>query len=96
MSNVRSAKEINSALRQKGFYAEKEGDHVRYYHLDSSGEETGIKTKISHGALGKTVSSKLISLMAKQLRLSKAQFLELIDCTLDEESYRVMLQSSTQ
>ena len=91
MSSVRSAREIASALSKKGFFIEKDGDHIRFYHLNTSGDESGIKTKISHGALGATISAKMISLMAHQLRLTKKEFLELIDCTINEEKYRELL-----
>jgi len=95
MSRVRSARDINSALSKKGFRVEKDGDHIRYYFLDAHGEETGIKTKISHGSLGATVSSKLISLMAKQLHLTKKQVLGLIDCTMTEKEYRETLRGKS-
>ena len=94
MSRVRSARQINSALGKKGFFIENDGDHVRYFHLDSLGVETGIKTKISHGALEKTISAKLMSLMAQQLHLTKKQLLGLIDCSLDEEGYRKILHEA--
>ena len=92
MSSIRSNREIHGALSKKGFHVEKDNDHVRYYHLDSQGKETGIKTKISHGALGATVSLKLISKMARQLHLTKSQFLALIDCPISEEDYRIILR----
>ena len=91
MSNIRLARQVHSALSKKGFRVEKDGDHIRYYHLDSLGEETGINTKISHGALGATISKKLLSLMSRQLHLTKKQFLDLIDCTFDEDGYRAIM-----
>jgi len=44
--------------------------------------------------LGSTLCAKLISLMARQLHLTKNQFLDLIDCPLDEEGYRAILRKS--
>ena len=50
-------------------------------------------TLMSHGMMGSSLSADLISRMARQLQLTKKQFLDLIDCTLDEEGYRAILQS---
>ncbi len=46
---------------------------------------------VSHGMGNSTIGSKLISDMARQLHLTKSQFLALIDCTLDEAGYREIL-----
>ena len=94
MGNVRSGRNIDSALRRKGFFRDSDGDHVHYYLLRSTGERTSVKTKISHGMLGSAICAKLISLMARQLRLTKMQFLALIDCPLDEEGYRAILRKT--
>jgi len=91
MGNVRSGRNIDSALRKKGFFRDSDGDHVHYYLLRDTGERTSIKTKMSHGILGSTLSADLISKMARQLHLTKDQFLDLIDCTLSEEDYRTIL-----
>ena len=39
-----------------------------------------------------TLSDELISLMSHQLHLTKSQFLDLIDCSLDEAGYREILK----
>lgn len=92
MGNVRSGRSIDSALRKKGFLRDSDGDHVHYYFLCRSGERSSVKTKMSHGMMGSTVSAKLIKEMSHQLHLTKAQFLALIDCTLDEDGYRNILR----
>jgi hypothetical protein len=94
MSSVRSGRSIDSALQRKGFLRVSEGDHVHYYFLRRNGERSSIKTKMSHGMLGSTISVKLIGDMARQLHLTKRQFLDLIDCPLDEEGYRQILQDT--
>ncbi|MGL6227378.1 MAG: hypothetical protein ACRC10_12230 [Thermoguttaceae bacterium] len=86
MGRVRTGREIDAALRRKGFIRELDGKHIRYFFSER------VFTHISHGMLGCTVSSKLISEISRQLRLSKNQFLALIDCTLSEEDYRCLLQ----
>ena len=91
MGNVRKGREIDLALRKKGFRREVSGNHICYFLTDEDGGDTDIKTKVSHGAMGDTLGVNLISLMARQLRLTKMQFLELIDCTLDEDRYREII-----
>jgi len=86
MGSVRTAREIDSALCKKGFRRELDGRHIRYFFNER------IFTFISHGPMGATIDSPLIALMARQLRLTKKQFLDLIDCTVSEEDYRVILQ----
>ena len=84
MSNVRSAKEIDKSLRKKGFRRETEGKHIHYFFPGSEGKKSGIGTLMSHGMGGTAIGSPLLGLMARQLRLTKKQFLDLIDCTLNE------------
>jgi hypothetical protein len=42
--------------------------------------------------MGETVGVELIVLMARQCRLTKKQFLSLIDCPMDETEYREILR----
>ena len=93
MNSSRSARDIDSTLARKGFQRTNDGDHMRYYFYDQQTGATLSQTKMSHGAFRKTIGAPLISQMARQLRLTKKQFLELIDCTLEEEGYRVLLEN---
>ena len=86
MGDNRKGRDIDAALRRKGFRYDSTGDHLYYFFGD-----TTIKTKMSHGILGKTVGSPLISQMARQLRLTKSRFLNLVDCSISEEDYRTIL-----
>ena len=87
MGSTRKGRDIDAALRKKGFRRNPTGDHVFYYF-----GHTFIFTKISHGTMGCSLSADLLSRMARQLHLTKTQFLSLIDCTLDEDGYRAILQ----
>ncbi len=42
--------------------------------------------------MGETIGANLLSQMSRQLHLTKAQFLALIDCTLSEEGFRDILK----
>lgn len=92
MGKTYSGREIDSALRKKGFLQERDGDHVHYYFVSSDGEKSTIKTKMSHGMSGSSLGPSLVSRMARQLFLTKDQFLDLIGCRLSEEGYREILR----
>ena len=93
MSSTRSGRIIDSALCKKGFVRSVDSDHI-VYRLFSINGELLARTKISHGMTGSSISVHLISVMARQLHLTKNQFLELIDCPLDEEGYREILENN--
>jgi len=94
MGRVRSAREIDGALREKGFHRKVDGKHIHYFFYGQDGEKTGIFTLMSHGMGSTTIGDSLLSLMARQLHLTKKQFLDLIDCPLDEEGYRAILREA--
>ena len=87
MSNVRSGREIDSALRKKGFRRERDGKHIHYFFE----ENPMIVTHMSHGMMGSSIDANLMSRMARQLHLSRGQFLDFIDCLLDQSGYRIIL-----
>ena len=93
MSSTRSGRNIDAALRKKGFVRSIDSDHIvyRFFSID---EELLARTKMSHGMMGSSISVHLISVMARQLHLTKSRFLELIDCSLDEDGYREILEKT--
>ncbi len=46
---------------------------------------------MSHGTAYKTIGDPLLGEMARQLGLVKKQFLELVDCTLDQQGYEKLV-----
>lgn len=90
MGRVRKGRDIDAALCKKGFRRETSGKHIQYFLIGFS----EIRTMMSHGDMGTTIGSALLSRMARQLRLTKPQFLDLIDCTLDEAGYRGILEAA--
>jgi len=87
-------KKINviSALTKKGFkeYSSKK-DHL-YFHFIYEGREYPIRTKISHGSGYADLGNPLIALMAKQMMLSKQQFLEFVQCHISKDGYVQILK----
>ena len=55
------------------------------------GDRTEVFTKMSHGRA--EVGADLIARMAKQCRLSKDEFLQLVDCPMTGSEYVEMLKS---
>ena len=76
-------------LTRKGFRG-RENDHT-YLHLFVDGRKTVVYTKVSHGE--KQIGDKLLAVMARQLNLSKREFLDLIDCPLSHDDYIVLLRA---
>jgi predicted RNA binding protein YcfA (HicA-like mRNA interferase family) len=84
----RKARVVSTSLTKKGFTAGG-GDH-EFYRLFIEGKNTGIRTKISHGE--KEIHDGLLGQMAKDTRLSKREFLELVDCSLKGDAYVSLLR----
>ncbi|WNY27424.1 hypothetical protein MsAm2_12200 [Methanolapillus ohkumae] len=73
------AREIESALKRKGFLEKRCGQHKYYYFSENS----MIRTYTSHGNM--EYDRDLLSQMKKQLRLNHHQFEDLIHCFLTKE-----------
>ena len=84
------ARKIRSALLGKGF-RERNSKDV-YYHFYVSGKKTAIYTKISQGE--RDIHDGLMGAMARELKLKKSQFSDLINCPLSEKDYLTLLKSS--
>jgi predicted transcriptional regulator len=83
---------ISGNLQKKGFVLS-ERDHKYFSYHSKNGKKTCVFTKISHGTKYKVISDNLLAQMSKQCKLSKADFLELIDCPLTRDLYEMKLQS---
>lgn len=86
----RPARDVMSSLLSKGFVL-RENDHA-FLHLYVDGKKTAIFTKISHGE--KEIGDNLLSLMARQVKLSSKQFRNLVDCPMSEQDLIDHLRSS--
>lgn len=83
-------KDVDAALRSKGFRAE-EGDHTFYFYYTQAGKRTPVRTKISRGSKYKRLDDNLLAAMARQCRLTKVQFADLVHCPLSREDYERVL-----
>jgi len=84
MSSIKT-RDIRTNLIKKGFKEDDKRDHIWLNYISPDGKKTTVRTKISHGK--SSIGDPLIAKMAKQTHLSKADFLELVNCTLSGEDY---------
>lgn len=87
----RSKRAVETALVQKGF-REQDGDHHYFVYWTADGRKTVARTKTSHGS-GKDLGDSLLTQMARQVKLTKGAFLELVDCPMSREQYEKQLSS---
>ncbi len=86
----RDRRDVEHGLAAKGF-DETQGDHHFFtYHTDA-GLKTPVYTKTSHGM--REIGDPLLSLMAKQCKLSRREFFSLLDCPLSRADYETLLSA---
>ena len=86
----RDKRKIEEALLKKGF-EDKEGDHHFFIYHTLQGKKSSIRTKTSHTPKMKEINDGILAQMAKQCRLNKQDFMNLIDCPLSREQYEARL-----
>ncbi len=79
----RRVRELQTSLEKKGFRCD--NTHHQMYWLYVGGRKTRIHTRLSHGENEYGVA--LLGQMARQCKLSGADFDDLIDCPLSAEEY---------
>jgi hypothetical protein len=84
----RSQRETESALGRKGF-VRSESHHTYFVYHDTQGRKSPIRTRTSHGC--RELDDYLLAQMAKQCQITKQQFLNLIDCQLNQAGYQDLL-----
>ena len=90
---TRAKRKVESALTSKGFKRD-DTHHHRFVHYNADDQATGIRTHTSHGAKPKDLGNSLLKDMADQCRLSKADFLPLVDCDLTRDSYERLIRDN--
>ncbi len=84
----RKQNDVEKSLTSKGFQR-KEGDHSYFHYYSKAGKKTAVFTKTSHGA--REIDESLLRQMARQCKLSRTDFDQLIDCPLDRDDYETKL-----
>jgi hypothetical protein len=83
----RTAADIERALLRKGFVLE--SSHHRVLHHVRGKDLSGVRTFLSHGS--KDYGPALLARVSRQLHLSKAELLQLIDCGMSSGEYVALL-----
>lgn len=84
-------RKVESALLSKGFKQSETHHHYFIYYL-ISGKKTPVKTKTSHSPKEKSIDAARLNQMAGQCRLETAEFVNLVECPLDRDTYERLLQ----
>lgn len=89
----RKTKDIQKALKKKGFVLDPEIDHHKFFYLVIDGRKQAIKTYFSHG---KTEYGRpLMAQIKKQLKFTDTQKAELFfDCPMTGDQYIEMLKEN--
>lgn len=90
---TRKQRDVERALIKKGFQRTESHHHFFIYH-SCEGKKTTVKTKTSHGS--QELSNHLLQQMARQVCLSKNDFLNLIDCPMSRNQFEQRLVSLTK
>lgn len=77
-------------MLRKGFRLT-ESRHRRFRYYKLNGERTRVVTLTSHGA-DSDLNDRVLAKMARQLRLTRRQFDDLIECRLSQADYEAMLR----
>jgi hypothetical protein len=84
MSEIRTAP-VATALLAKGFMQASGNRDHDYFFFRYQGKKTSVFTRISHGE--RSADDWLIGKMAQQVKLTKREFLALVECTLSGPAY---------
>ena len=84
--------DLRSALPKKGF-SQRQSHHKFFHYETLDGQTTSIFTKLSHGARGQ-LSSDLVADIARQLKVSKRELEEFVDCSLSQADYERKLREA--
>ncbi len=85
------AREVIAGLKAKGFAEDREGHHVFLIYETRDGLRTDVRTRVSHQSGGGDIGDGLLGIMARQVKLGRRDFEQLIDCSLSREKYEAKL-----
>lgn len=91
----RDKSKIEASLQRKGFVPN-ETHHSYFVYHTLAGKKTLVKTKTSHTPKMKAIGDPLLGKMAQQVHLRKMEFIDLIDCPMDQEAYEGILRTKGQ
>lgn len=83
-----SASQVEQSLRRKGFRQDERRHHrfILYY----NGKKQCVNTSTSHNR--QEINDQLVNYMKGQMRLSKAEFCDFVECSLTFDKYIELLK----
>jgi hypothetical protein len=91
----RKARQVISALKTKGFLADEDRHHIFLIYETIDGRKTSIRTRVSQQSGGSDIGDRLLGAMARQTKLNRRDFEQLVDCYLSREQYETKLEKET-
>jgi hypothetical protein len=82
--------DVKKSLNGKGFQMDKKKHHLYFTYFTLKGKKTRIYTYCSHSSES-DIDDYLIRRMAEQCNISKAEFIDLINCPLRQAEYEKIL-----
>lgn len=89
----RQRQAVQQGLSDKGFVEYERTKHTYYIYHTINGEKSAVRTLVSRGTKYRSLGDELLGTMAKQCKLSKANFIKLVDCPLAREEYEDLLRN---
>jgi len=86
-----SVRDMERTLLSKLGFVKSEKDHHVYHLLDIDGMKI-IRTKLSHGSRGKSISKGIFGAIARQTALNKSQLQNAVKCPLSRRDYSDILK----
>lgn len=83
---------VVSALQKKGFEKDVDGKHIVLMYRTLDGDLSGIKTHVSHGSRPKDLNDYLIGQMARQVKLPKKSFEQLVLYPMKQPEYEKIIE----
>ena len=90
---ARERAEIVASLVTKGFDLQKKGRDHDFYFFRHPDLTQAVFTKVSRGTEYQTIGDQLLAKMSRQLKLTRAQFDQLVDCPMRKPKYVGVLAS---
>jgi hypothetical protein len=82
---------VELGLLAKGF-VQNQSHHHQYVYWTTEGKKSSARTRTSHTRKPKTLDDYLLGCMARQCKLTKPQFLDLVDCPMNRDEYEKLLK----
>ena len=82
---------ILASLQGKGFELSEGAKHTHLSYRDKQGKKLGFSTQVSRGGKYKELGDTLVATMAEQCGLTKAQFVELVECSMSWDDYNLVV-----